>query len=62
MLQRLGCFDGGLTEARLKELEETVTDIQGVIVDLRRQINRLRKAPAIYTTFPEYDREEPTGS
>ena len=52
----------GDIEARLKELEETVTDIQGMIVDLRRQINRLRKAPTIYTTFPEYDRQEPSGS
>ena len=45
-----------------QKLEDDIAFLTGEIVDLRRQINRLRKAPAIYTTYPEYDREEPTGS
>lgn len=52
----------GGNDERINKLESDIAFLTGEIADLRRNINRLRKAPTVYTTYPEYDREEPTGS
>jgi hypothetical protein len=43
---------------RIKQLESDIAFLTGEIADIRRNLARLRKAPSVYTTYPEYDREE----
>ena len=48
---------------RIKQLESDIAFLTGEIAEIRRNLSRLRRTPSVYTTYPEYDREEqPTGS